>query len=71
MEIFIDIPELQASITSLILGFGCINNILVMCVLRTLQMQHHAFTFHLRERGIKDIIIVIDYDYNYRVLILV
>jgi hypothetical protein len=49
---FIDIRELQASTTSLILDFGCINFILGVCVLLTLQMQPIAF-----EGGVKGIIV--------------
>jgi hypothetical protein len=56
VEIFIDIQELQASTTSLILDFRFINFILVVRALWTLQMQHHCIHVAF-EGGVKGIII--------------
>jgi hypothetical protein len=58
VEIFIDIQELQASMTSLIFDFGCICFVLVVCVLWTLQMQRHCIHVAFeRGQGVKGIIV--------------
>jgi hypothetical protein len=53
---FIDIQELQVSTSSLILDFRCIGFVLVVCVLLSLQMQHHCIQVAF-EGGIKGIIV--------------